>query len=495
MRISKAIVTLFGALFGALGVGFWLAPERLAQRFDLQALGVAGLSTLRADMGGAFLTLAFLCLVGAWMKRRALLIAAAGVLSLIVVGRILAFAITGSPAAMGANMVVEVAAVIALLVHARALARMQAAEARPVRPVRALVIGALIIGALGAGLSVAAHNPKVQDALVAKAVRTQVQRTNKALLGDDALRVAICGSSAPLPSPDRAKACVAVMAGGKVYIVDSGPESTKNLMRWSLPLDQVGGVLLTHFHSDHIGDLGELNLQSWVQGRAAPMPVYGGPGVEQVVAGFNAAYAQDEVYRVAHHTAQLLPPSAGTMVARPIAMPTEAQPHTAVLLDDGRMRITAIETNHAPVKPAYAYRFDYRGRSVVITGDTTAWAPLVEASRGADVMVSEAMNREMVAALQKVTGETGRPRVSHIMHDIQSYHLSPTEAATMANAAGVKLLVFYHLLPAPDNAVLRTVFTRGVDEVRKGRWDLSSDGSLYTLPVGSTDVLVGRVAY
>jgi ribonuclease Z len=183
------------------------------------------------------------------------------------------------------------------------------------------------------------------------------------------------------------------------------------------------------------------------------------------------------------------------MVARPIAMPTEAQPHTAVLLDDGRMRITAIETNHAPVKPAYAYRFDYRGRSVVITGDTTAWAPLVEASRGADVMVSEAMNREMVAALQKVTGETGRPRVSHIMHDIQSYHLSPTEAATMANAAGVKLLVFYHLLPAPDNAVLRTVFTRGVDEVRKGRWDLSSDGSLYTLPVGSTDVLVGRVAY
>lgn len=495
MRITKALVTVFGVLFAALGLGFWLAPERLAQRFDLQALGVAGLSTLRADMGGAFLTLAVLCLAGAWMKRRGLLLAAAAVLSLIVVGRVLAFAISGSVAAMGANMMVEVAAVITLTLHARALARVQAAESRPVRPIRTLLIAAALVAAVGGGLSLAAHNPKIQDALLTKAVRTQVQRSNKALLGDDALRVAICGSSAPLPSPDRAKACVAVMAGGKVYIVDSGPESTRNLMRWSLPLDQVGGVLLTHFHSDHIGDLGELNLQSWVQGRAAPMPVYGGPGVEQVVAGFNAAYAQDEIYRVAHHSAQLLPPSAGTMVARPIAMPDGPQPHTAVVFDDGRMKITAIETNHAPVRPAYAYRFDYRGRSVVITGDTTAWAPLVEASRGADVLVSEAMNREMVATLQKVTGESGRPRVSRIMHDIQSYHVSPTEAATMANAAGVKLLVFYHLLPAPDNAVLRSVFTRGVDDVRKGRWDLSRDGSLYTLPVGSSDVLIGRVAF
>mgnify|MGYP003853331513 CR=1 FL=1 len=98
MRISKAIVTVFGALFAALGLGFWLAPERLAQRFDLQALGVAGLSTLRADMGGAFLTLAALCLAGAWLKRRALLLAAAAVLGLIVVGRLLAFAITGNAA-------------------------------------------------------------------------------------------------------------------------------------------------------------------------------------------------------------------------------------------------------------------------------------------------------------------------------------------------------------------------------------------------------------
>lgn len=494
MRISKAIVTVFGALFAALGLGFWLAPERLAQRFDLQALGVAGLSTLRADMGGAFLTLAALCLAGAWLKRRALLLAAAAVLGLIVVGRLLAFAITGNAAAMGANMAVEVAAVFALVIHARALDRAQAAEAGPVRPVRTLVIAVAVIVAVGAGLSFAAHNPKVQDALLTKAARTQVARNNKALLGDDALRVAICGSSAPLPSPDRAKACVAVMAGGKVYIVDSGPESTKNLMRWSLPLDQVGGVLLTHFHSDHIGDLGELNLQSWVQGRAAPMPVYGGPGVEQVVAGFNTAYAQDEVYRTAHHTAQLLPSAAGTMIARPVIMPEGAGPRTAVVMDDGRMKITAIETNHAPVGPAYAYRFDYRGRSVVVTGDTTAWAPLVEASRGADVMVSEAMNREMVAILQKVTGESGRPRVSHIMHDIQSYHVSPTEAAAMANTAGVKLLVFYHLLPAPDNALLRAVFTRGVDDVRKGRWDLSRDGSLYSLPVGSPDVLIGKVA-
>jgi ribonuclease Z len=79
------------------------------------------------------------------------------------------------------------------------------------------------------------------------------------------------------------------------------------------------------------------------------------------------------------------------------------------------------------------------------------------------------------------------------MADIQSYHISPTEAADMANKAGVKLLVIYHELPAADNALAKALFTRGLDSARNGDWDLADDGSLYTLPVGSKAFRIGRV--
>src|SRR5678815_5662535 len=71
---------------------------------------------------------------------------------------------------------------------------------------------------------------------------------------------------------------------------------------------RIGAILYTHFHSDHIGELGEFNLQTWGAGRAEPLRVYGPPGVERVVAGFQEAYELDTKYRVAHHGADFLPP-------------------------------------------------------------------------------------------------------------------------------------------------------------------------------------------
>src|SRR5262245_24935393 len=88
--------------------------------------------------------------------------------------------------------------------------------------------------------------PAVQQWLYDKGAARAAATINSAPLQDDALRVAVCGSSAPLPSAARAKACVAVFAGGKFYVVDAGPESVENLMLWAIPMGKVGGVLLTH---------------------------------------------------------------------------------------------------------------------------------------------------------------------------------------------------------------------------------------------------------
>jgi ribonuclease Z len=357
---------------------------------------------------------------------------------------------------------------------------------------RILVVLVSIIVVAGAMLLV----PAVQQWLFERGANRATGSVNTAPLADDAMRVAICGSSAPLPSAPRAKACVAVIAGGKIYLVDVGPESVENLVLWNIPLSQIGGVLLTHFHSDHIGDLGELNLQSWAQGRPGPLAVYGGPGVDQVVDGFSQAYRQDQGYRTAHHTAKVMPPETWPMVAHTIELEGAATPEksrTAVVLNERGLRITAIEVEHAPITPAYAYRFDYKGRSVVITGDTRFHPPLAKAAEGADVLVSEGIARSMVNALERGAVTAGRAGTAAIMHDIQDYHISPEEAADIANQAHVRLLVFYHLLPSPDAFLTRRLFASGVAKVRQGDWVIADDGSLYTLPIGSKDVRIGRI--
>ena len=352
--------------------------------------------------------------------------------------------------------------------------------------------GALLLVAI---LAAAVFSPRFQQAAFAQAAKHRLARDNSALMKDDALRVAVCGTSAPLPSKDRAKACVAVIAGGKIYVVDTGPESVENLMLWNLPLARVDGVLLTHFHSDHIGDLGELNLQTWAAGRPSPLVVHGGPGVEEVVAGFNQAYRLDQGYRTAHHGAAMMPAQTWPLAAHPVILEgsPEGMARTATVLDDGAMKITAIELSHGPVRPAYAYRFDYKGRSVVVTGDTSAHQPLAVASRGADVMVAEALARPMIRTLETTARDLGRDRVAAIMHDIQDYHASPGEMAALANDAGVRLLVLYHLLPAPDNLLARRLFARDMNRTREGDWTMARDGSLYTLPLGSKEVRIGRV--
>jgi ribonuclease Z len=338
--------------------------------------------------------------------------------------------------------------------------------------------------------------PGVQKAIFDRGAQAQAATINAAPLADDAMRVAICGSSAPLPSEHRAKACAVVFAGGKFYVVDSGPESTENLVLWGIPLSSIGGVLLTHFHSDHIGDLGELNLQTWAGGRPGPLAVYGGPGIEDVVAGFNQAYRLDQGYRTTHHTDRVMPAATWPMIPHRVELAGEATPakdRTGILLEEGGLRITAIEVDHAPIAPAYAYRFDYKGRSVVITGDLKYHAPLATAARGADLLVSEAIVPSMTQALGKGASAAGRDRAATIMHDIEDYHITPDQASRIANQAGVKLLAFYHLLPAPDGALARRLFAQGISEARQGDWTIADDGSLYTLPLGSARVQIGRI--
>jgi ribonuclease Z len=255
-------------------------------------------------------------------------------------------------------------------------------------------------------------------------------------------------------------------------------------MVWRVPLEKIKGVFFTHFHSDHIGDLGELRLQTWVAGRRTPLKVYGPPGVEDVVKGFNEAYSHDADYRTAHHGEKMLPREDVDLV--PVIIPMNTA--TAPALTANGLRVTAIRVDHGPVKPAYGYRFDYNGRSVTVSGDTAYYPPLAKAAHGSDVLVHEAQSNELVGILGQALLAGHRPRPAKIMHDIVTYHTTPVQAAEIANMADAKLLVFTHINPPLPNGIAESAFLHGVAGARHGDWMLGRDGTLIRLPGNSTEI-------
>lgn len=301
----------------------------------------------------------------------------------------------------------------------------------------------------------------------------------------DGLHVYVCGSGSPMPDADRAGPCLAVLAGGQAFIFDSGSGSIRKLGRMGFPMGKLQALFLTHLHSDHIDGLGEALLQGWIAGgRGAPLPVHGPEGTDKVVAGFNAAYAIDSAYRVAHH---------GEKVANPAGFGGSAQvidpaAQGGMVYSGSGVTIRVFAVDHNPIKPAFGYRIDYKGRSVTISGDTNYSSNLVAAAKGSDVLFHEALNKQMIAALGAKLAERGQANNAQIMTDIQNYHASPEDAARAAKEAGVSALVLYHLVPPLPSKLIEPMFLGKAPEVFSGTLKISHDGMIVSLPSGGKDI-------
>lgn len=351
-----------------------------------------------------------------------------------------------------------------------------------------LVVVVALIGLSGTALLL----PAVQDRLVDRIIRLRMDTSDRLpLFKDDALRLLVCGSSSPFPSDERARPCLAVIAGGKFYVVDTGPGSWNRMALLRIPGERIGGLLYTHFHSDHIGDIGEFNMQTWVAGRPGPLPVYGPEGVERLVAGTQEAYALDTGYRIAHHGTEMLSKDFSRMIARPLKLNADRSP--SLVLSDGELKISVFPVTHTPIEPAVGYRFDYKGRSLVVSGDTVKDAHLIAAAKGADLLAHEVQNQHMVGQLREAARDLGFPRREKIFIDIPSYHTSPVEAAEAANEAGVATLLMYHLTPPPPNAIAQLAFMRGVADVRSEGVIVARDGMVIELPAAGGAAVVKQL--
>lgn len=336
----------------------------------------------------------------------------------------------------------------------------------------------LVVAVALVGAGYAFRAPLVQR-IVDSRIDATLQRVDSSLLDDGQLHVFLCGTAAALPDPDRAGPCTAILAGGQFLLIDAGPGSWRVLDGLNLPVAKLSAVLLTHLHSDHIGELGEAIEQSWIAGRGSVLPVYGPPGTDEVVAGFAQAYARDIGYRVAHHGAEAMPGDAAPAVAR-VLPPPDGTASAPVFSRDG-LTVRVFKVEHAPVDIAYGYRIDWRGRSVVISGDTKKSQSVIDNARGADLLLHEALASAMTGRAVERAASLGIARTAKLAGDVADYHATPVEAAEVAQAAGVGRLVYTHIFPPLPNAIARRLFLAGTAEAFAGPQVLGEDGMRFDL--------------
>ena len=345
--------------------------------------------------------------------------------------------------------------------------------------IKYLLISLVLLGGLSFGLF---QITGVQDFLTKRAVQQQMQQQENIFPEDDALSAIVCGSRSPFPDRDRAEACILIKAGADFYVVDIGAGSAMNLQMWQIDLSKLKGVLLTHLHSDHMSDLPGLHFNSWLAGRSSKLKVYGPEGVENLTQGFEQAYSLDTKFRVEHHGEGILPLSVAGY--EPITLNPDNP-----IIDKGDLKITFFTVNHEPIEPALGFRFDYKGRSIVISGDTLYNENLVKNSMGVDVLFHDAISLDTVHAIRDVAYEQGNKTLTKILDDIQTYHENTIRVAELANEVDAGYLIYYHLIPAPRTDLAETVFTRGINDVRSENWKLSKDGTIVILPVGTDEII------
>jgi ribonuclease Z len=307
-------------------------------------------------------------------------------------------------------------------------------------------------------------------------IERTLDRAEVGLLDDGNLHIVLCGTGTPLATADRGQACTAILGAGEFVLVDAGPGAARGAELLGLPVAQLTAVVVTHFHQDHIGGLGEVISNTWALGRERKIEVYGPPGIERVVGGFVAAYAFDRDYHADPLELGLDPelyiPVVGTV--------NVDGPQSTLVFERNGLRISAFSVNHEPVLPAYGYRIDYRGRSVVVSGDTAKSENLARHAVGADVLIHEAMNKAMFPRIVAALERMGRLEQAAAYRRLPNYHSTPLEAAEVAAEAGVDTLVFTHLPPFPNFVAKRQMF-RGVSDVFDGEVVVGEDGTRLSL--------------
>ena len=242
----------------------------------------------------------------------------------------------------------------------------------------------------------------------------------------------------PRPRTTSAGSAQVIIANGTPYVVDCGDGVARQLVFARVPLPSLRHVFITHQHSDHTADYGNLIWLAWAAGLRTRVDTWGPPPLEEMTRLFFQMNAADITTRIADE---------GRVPLTPLVHVHELR-EGGLVMEDDNVKVTAALVPHPPVTPAFAYRFDARDRSIVISGDTTKSESLIRLAKGADVLVHEAMYEP---AIDRLVGKVAN--ASTLKKHIIDSHTTPEDCGRVAAAAGVKTLVLSHLVPSDDPAV------------------------------------------
>jgi ribonuclease Z len=272
-----------------------------------------------------------------------------------------------------------------------------------------------------------------------------VSQSPVATAPSDSLKVVLLGTGGGPPvNLQQYGASTLVEAAGRRFLFDCGRGATLRLVQGGVPVGSITRVFLTHLHSDHVLQLPDLLLAGWAAGRrAVPLAVWGPAGTRAMMDHLQQAFAFDIHMR--RDVDEHLPAAGITVVSH------EVTADGVVFSEDG-VTVTAFLVDHGPVQPAFGYRVEYRGRSVVLSGDTRVSENLVRHAQGADVLVHEVIDPEAVR---------NRPGLSTAIADaIIAHHTTPQQAGEVFRRVAPRLAVYSH---APNTervlAQTRAVYT------------------------------------
>ncbi len=248
------------------------------------------------------------------------------------------------------------------------------------------------------------------------------------------MRLTLLGTGCPVVSTERYGPAQIVGHDGRVVLIDCGSGVTQRLAAAGLSGRDVDAVLLTHLHSDHLVDLFQLIVSSWHQGRDRPQRVIGPPGTRAFVDGLMALWRPELDQRIAHE----LRPSTAALDVEVEEIDPGDEPEPVIALDG--LSVAAFRVDHRPVRHAFGFVCEADGARLVISGDTRRCEALIEAARGADLLLHEVFIHRDMPVIEGVRTAAGRANVA-------GYHTLSSEVGKIANQANVAALMLSHFVP------------------------------------------------
>lgn len=249
-----------------------------------------------------------------------------------------------------------------------------------------------------------------------------------AVVQAQAIKVTLLGTGCPPPLMDRFGPSTLVEAGEQKLLFDAGRGALQRLRQLNVRWQDVHGVFLTHLHSDHVVGFPDLWLTGWIVPpvRRTPLRVWGPEGTKNMMAHLRQAYQFDIRVRIEDDR---VPPDGVVLLTQEV--------REGVVYDQRGVKVIAFEVDHSPVKPAFGYRIEYGGRSVVLSGDTRFSENLIRNGRGADLLI-----HEVVAPLSLQREGVPAERAQRVI----AHHTTPEQAGEVFTRTKPRLAVYSHIV-------------------------------------------------